>query len=193
MPASDADVTRLLADLGAGHEGAFDALLPEVFETLKQIAHRQLRNERDGHTLNTTALVHEAYLKLVGHENKDWHSRAHFFGVAARAMRRVLVSYARGRNAEKRGGDAIHVTLDENQPPLDDTRLDDLVAVNDALETLEALNPRWVRVVECRFFVGLTIEETAEVLGVSPVTVARDWRAARAWLRHHLASEGPSE
>ncbi|MDX1420953.1 MAG: sigma-70 family RNA polymerase sigma factor [Rubricoccaceae bacterium] len=173
---ASASVTQLLHDLGAGREEAFDELLPEVLDALRRIARRQLRGERPGHTLNTTALVNEAYLKLVADAHKDWQNRAHFFAVAARAMRQVLIGYARKRSAEKRGGGAIRVTFDEQHPPLGDTHLD-------------TLEPRHVRVVECRFFVGLTIEETAEALGVSPVTVARDWRMARAWLRHALTED----
>ena len=186
---ASASVTQLLHDLGAGREEAFDELLPEVLDALRRIARRQLRGERPGHTLNTTALVNEAYLKLVADAHKDWQNRAHFFAVAARAMRQVLIGYARKRSAEKRGGGAIRVTFDERHPPLGDTHLDTLEALDEALERLEQINPRHVRVVECRFFVGLTIEETAEALGVSPVTVARDWRMARAWLRHALTED----
>lgn len=180
-------VTQLLDDLRAGRHEAFDTLLPEVMDALRAIARRQLQNERADHTLNTTALIHEAYLKLVGRREMDWQSRAHFFAVAARAMRRVLVSYARQRNAEKRGGGAVRVTLVTNLGPLTESQEDELVALDAALQRLEQINLRHARIVECRFFAGLTIEETAEALGVSPVTVTRDWRMARAWLRHELA------
>ena len=183
----DRNVTRLLHELGEGRAEAFDELLPEVIATLRGIAHRQLRGERPDHTLNTTALVHEAYLKLAGSDGKDWQNRAHFFSVAARAMRQVLIGYARARTAEKRGGGAVHIALDENTPPLGDAQIDELIALNDALERLEALNPRHVRIVECRFFAGLSVTETAEALGVARATVVRDWRMARAWLRHALA------
>ena len=182
----DSDVTQLLRELGDGRAEAFDELLPEVIATLRGIAHRQLRGERPDHTLNTTALVHEAYLKLVGNEGKDWQNRAHFFAVASRAMRQVLIGYARARNADKRGNGAVHIILDENSPPLGETQLEELIALNDALERLEALNPRHVRIVECRFFAGLTVTETAEALGLARATVVRDWRMARAWLRHAL-------
>lgn len=180
-------VTRLLHELGAGRSEAFDELLPEVIGMLRSIAHRQLRRERPSHTLNTTALVNEAYLKLVGNDRKDWENRTHFFAVASRAMRHVLVSYARARNAEKRGGGALHITLDENGPPLAGPQVEELITLDQALEQLEQINPRHVRIVECRFFAGLTVTETAEALGVARVTVVRDWRMARAWLRHALS------
>lgn len=188
MPAStdESAITELLEDLANGRDGAFEDLLPKVLSALRGIAHRQLEGERGGHTLNTTALVHEAYLKLVADEKKTWNNRAHFFAVAARAMRQVLISYARARNAAKRGGGAVHITLDEHRTPLGDTEVDELVAINEALEQLEQLNPRHVRVVECRFFAGLTVDETAEALGLGRATVIRDWRTARAWLRHTL-------
>jgi RNA polymerase sigma factor (TIGR02999 family) len=186
----DPSVTRLLQELGAGRAEAFDELLPEVIGTLRSIAHRQLRRERPGHTLNTTALVNEAYLKLVGNDRKDWENRAHFFAVASRAMRHVLVSYARARNADKRGGGAVHITIDENSPPLAGPQVEELIALDQAMEQLERINPRHVRIVECRFFAGLTVTETAEALGVARVTVVRDWRMARAWLRHALEFGG---
>lgn len=183
---SSSAITELLDELAEGRTEAFDELFPQVVTALRGIAHRQLERERDGHTLNTTALVHEAYLKLVADERKSWNNRAHFFAVAARAMRQVLISYARARNAAKRGGGAFHITLDERQAPLPDAQIDELVAIHEALEQLEQLNPRHVRVVECRFFAGLTVDETAEALGLGRATVIRDWRTARAWLRHTL-------
>jgi RNA polymerase sigma factor (TIGR02999 family) len=188
-----ATVTQLLREIGSGREGAFDELLPQVLAALRAIASRQLRGERRAHTLNTTALVHEAYLRLVASDHKCWENRAHFFAVAARAMRQVLIGYARKHKAEKRGGGAVRVTFDEAHPPLLDRRFDELDALDEALDRLEQIEPRHVRVVECRYFVGLTIEETAEALGVSPVTVARDWRMARAWLRHALEHDPPVE
>ena len=188
---AEGHVTRLLRELGDGRADAFDELLPEVLATLRAIAHRHLRGERPGHTLSTTALVHEAYLKLVGQSERDWQNRTHFFAVASRAMRHILISYARARNAEKRGGGAVHVTFEDHLPLLTDTQVDDLDALNEALELLEKLNPRHVQVVECRFFGGLTVPETAEALGVSTATVVRDWRMARAWLRHTLTSGEP--
>jgi len=185
-PSPDLAVTQLLDELAEGREGAFDELIPEVVASLRGIAHRQLGGERAGHTLNTTALVNEAYLKLVSNERKTWQNRAHFFAVAARAMRQVLIGYARARNAEKRGGGAVHLTLEEDRAPLTGIQVDELVAINDALEQLARRNPRLVQVVECRFFAGLTVEETAEALGLARATVVRDWRTARAWLRHTL-------
>ena len=182
----DRNVTRLLHELGNGRAEAFDELLPEVIATLRGIAHRQLRDERGNHTLNTTALVNEAYLKLVGEQGPAWENRSHFFAVASRAMRQVLISYARARNADKRGNGAVHITLDANTPPLGATQIEELIALNDALERLEELNPRHVRIVECRFFAGLTVNETADALGLARATVVRDWRMARAWLRHAL-------
>ena len=190
MARPDADVTRLLGDLRAGRREAFDDLLAQVYDELQALARAQLRRERSGHTLDTVALVHEAYAKLADYGQMEWESRAHFFGVAAQAMRRVLVSYARRRNAEKRGGDAVRVTLHETYHGTDDTEADvwadEVAALDDALTHLETLNPRHARVVECRYFAGLSIEETAEVVGVSPVTVTRDWRMARAWLQDAL-------
>ena len=189
MPTStpEGTVTQLLEQLADGRTEAFDELFPEVVNSLRGIAHRQLEGERADHTLNTTALVHEAYIKLVDGDQKTWQNRAHFFAVAARAMRQVLIGYARARNAQKRGGGAPHITLDENRAPMGSQQLDELISISDALDRLEARNPRHVRVVECRFFAGLTVDETAEALGLARVTVVRDWRTARAWLRHELA------
>lgn len=184
-----ADVTALLGDLRQGRREAFEELLPQVYDELRRIAHLQLRRERNGHTLNTTALVHEAYVKLVDHQHMDWQNRAHFYAVAATAMRRVLISYARKRTAEKRGGGVVDVTFDEAFGRFSDERAEELVALDEALERLEQLNARHARVVECRYFGGLTIEETAAVLGVSPITVTRDWRMARAWLKDALEPE----
>lgn len=182
-------VTQLLREISDGREEAFDELMPHVLDSLRGIASRQLRGERPDHTLNVTALVNEAYLTLVANDFKDWQNRAQFFAVAARAMRQILIGYARKRGAAKRGGGADRMTFDEQRPPLLDAPTGDLEALGESLDRLEAINPRHVRVVECRFFVGLTIEETAEALGVSPVTVARDWRMARAWLRHDLTRD----
>ena len=188
MDRDPAPVTALLDDLRSGRREAFDDLLAQVYDELQGLARAQLRRERAGHTLDTVALVHEAYAKLADYGRMEWQSRAHFFGVAAQAMRRVLVSYARRRNAEKRGGDAVRVTLHETYHGSDeaDAWADEVAGLDDALSRLEALNPRHARVVECRFFAGLSIEETAEVVGVSPVTVTRDWRMARAWLQDDL-------
>lgn len=179
------DVTRLLQAYAGGDRAALDRLLPVVYDELRTLAHARLRGERAGHTLNTTALVHEAYLELVDLDPVDWQSRAHFFGLAARLMRHILVDYAVRRKAIKRGGDRQRVDL-ETADAVSEQRADDLLALDEALERLERTEPRRCRVVECRFFVGLSIEETAHVLGVSPVTVTRDWTAARAWLNREL-------
>lgn len=179
-------VTQLLKDLRAGRREAFDELLPQVYDELRRVAHFQLRSERADHTLNTTALIHEAYLKLVDYRQTDWKNRAHFYAVAAQAMRHVLVSYARRRSAEKRGGGDIRLTYEEAFGVFSEQRAEELVALDEALERLEAINPRHARIVECRFFAGLTIEETAETLGVAPITVTRDWRMARVWLKEAL-------
>ena len=185
------NVTQLLSDLREGRREAFNALLPQVYDELRRVARNQLRGERREHTLNTTGLVHEAYAKLVDYRELDWQSRAHFYAVAAQAMRRVLVSYARQRNAEKRGGDAIQVTLNESfgLTTLGEHWADEVAALDAALQQLEAINPRYARIVECRFFANLSIKETAEALGVSPITVTRDWRMARAWLKDALRDE----
>lgn len=185
-------ITRLLHDLKAGRRTAFDELLPQVYDELRRVAHFQLRNERADHTINTTALVHEAYLKLVDRREMDWQSRAHFYAVAAMAMRQILVSYARRRKADKRGGGAVHVAFDEVLGVFSDERAEELIALDEALARLEAINPRHARIVECRFFGGLTVEETAEALGVSPITVKRGWGMARAWLNDALRGSADS-
>jgi RNA polymerase sigma factor (TIGR02999 family) len=181
----EAGVTQLLQAARSGDARAFDGLFVRVYDELGRLAH-QVRQGRAGETLCTTALVHEAYVKLLPSEDMSWESRAHFFAVAARAMRQVLVDAARRRVAEKRGGDAQFVTLGDEahaQP----TRTEELIALDEGLQRLAALDERRARVVEYRFFAGLTAEETAKVLGVSVPTVERDWRAARAWLTRELA------
>jgi RNA polymerase sigma factor (TIGR02999 family) len=179
---SELNVTALLEDLARGDDGALDRLFPVVYQELRRVAHGQLRHERVGHTLNTTALVHEAYVKLVRHPpDVQWKSRIHFSAVAARAMRQILVNHAKARSRAKRGGDAPQVSLDE-AVIMPEERADELVALDEALHRLEAMNERQSRVVECRYFGGLTIEETAQALAVSVATVKRDWITARAWL-----------
>ncbi len=179
-----ADITLLLGHLSGGDAAAADRLMPQVYDALRAIAHRQLRGERAGHTLDTTALVHEAYLKLVQQES-GWQNRAHFYALAALAMRRILVNYAHKRLAAKRGGGQAAVTFtDETYPH--EAPPEALIALDEALERLAALNERQSRVVTCRFFGGLTHEEIAESLGVSIPTVRRDWRLARAWLAQEL-------
>jgi len=185
------DITGLLRDLSQGSKEALDRLIPVVYDELRRIAHGKLRREDAGHTLNTTALVHEAYLKLVDLRGVQWQDRTHFFAVAARAMRRILIDYARGRKRAKRGGDAIRIPLAEAlDAPVE--QADVLLELDDALSRLEALNERQCRVVECRCFAGLSVEETAQALGVSTPTVKRDWAFSRAWLNRELASHSPA-
>ena len=190
MGADKMQVTQLLGELRAGRREALDPLLPQVYDELRRIAHNQLRKERVGHTLDTVGLVHEAYAKLVDYREQNWENRAHFYAVAAQAMRRILVTYARQRNRAKRGGGVDHVTLGVEDRLAAVTSgmdwSDEVAALDAALTDLEAINPRHARVVECRFFAGLTIEDTAEALGISPITVTRDWRMARAWLKDAL-------
>ena len=183
------DITGLLRQLSQGRREALDRLIPVVYHELRRIAHAQLRGERPGHTLNTTALVHEAYLKLVGVDRVEWRDRAHFFAAAAGAMRRILIDYARARKRVKRGGeDAVQVPLVEALEVAVE-RSEDLLALDEALTRLENQNQRQGRVVECRCFAGLSVEETAAALGISPATVKRDWDFSRAWLNREL---GPS-
>ena|SRR5690606_35220569 len=181
------DVTRLLQDLEGGDRAAFDRLLAAVYPELREMARARLRDQRAGHTLNPTGLVHEAYLRLVRYQDVSWKGRAHFFGAAATTMRRVLVDYARKKSADKRRGEHVSLTLAGDAAEADVT-LEELLAIDDALERLAQERPRWVRVVECRYFAGLTLEETAEALGVSHGTVSNDWAMARAWLRRELAT-----
>ena len=185
MSAADIpSITDLLEAARSGDRDAFDALYERVYAQLRRLA-RVVRQGRASDTLNTTALVHEAYLHLVPSATLSWENRAHFFAVAARAMRQVLVQTARRRLTEKRGGGMVHLTLgdDVQDVPM---ALTELISMDDALKQLETLDARQARVVECRFFAGLTIEETAEALGVGTATVKRDWRAARAWLTNAL-------
>ncbi len=181
-----ADVTRLLAAWRGGDAAALDRLMPVVYAELRRIAHRYMRDERPDHPLQTTALVHEAYLRLIDVNRVDWESHSHFFAVSANMMRRILVEAARRRNADKRGGDASHVALDDAVVPAAD-RGADLIALDEALEHLATLDARKARVVELRYFGGLSVEETANVLGVSAETVTRDWRMAKLWLQRDLS------
>ena len=178
---SQHEVTRLLIRLTEGDHAVLDALLPAVYDELRRLASNYLRRERQGHTLQPTALVHEAYIRLVDQTRVEWQNRAHFFGVAAQMMRRILVDHARGQAAEKRGGDVQKISLDENID-VSALRASELVALDEALERLAAIDPQKGRLVELRFFGGLSVEETAEVLGVSAPTVKRQWRMAKAWL-----------
>ncbi len=187
MAASPQQVTQLLVAWGGGDQAARDELMPLVYEELRRLAHKCIRRERPGHTLQTSALLNEAYLRLVDQKNIHWQDRAHFFGIAARLMRQVLVDYARKRRYAKRGGDARLVPLDEAMI-VSAERAADVVVLDDALKSLAEIDPRQSQIVELRFFGGLSIEETAEVLAVSPGTVMRDWTLAKAWLRRAVTS-----
>ena len=175
------EVTVLLAALTRGDDGAASKLIPVVYDELRRLAGNYMRRERVDHTLQATALVHEAYLKLVEQRSVNWQSRAHFFGVAAQLMRRILIDHARGHSRQKRGGEQKKVSLDE-MLVFSEQQADKLLAVDDSLNHLAKLDPRQAHVVELRFFGGLSVEEAAEVLGVSPKTVKRDWSVAKAWL-----------
>ena len=182
------EVTQLLSELGRGGPAALNRLIPILYDELRHIARRHLRGERPDHTLDTTALVHEAYVKLVGLDRMTWQNRAHFLAVAAQAMRRVLVDYAVTRRAQKRGGERQRVPLEDVAAGTDQP-LETLLALDRALRGLEGLDGRLSRVVECRYFGGMSVEETAEVLQVSEATIKRDWSIARAWLNRALGGE----
>lgn len=181
QPPSPSEVTRLLKDWSGGDSAALDQLIPIVHDELRAVAARYLRRERQDHTLQPTALVNEAYLRLIDQKQVQWQNRAHFVGVAAQMMRRILVDHARNHNRAKRGGGARKVPLDE-VAVLSEERADDLVRLDEALTALAAFDDRKSRVVEMRYFGGLSVKETAEVLQVSEMTVARDWKLAKAWL-----------
>ena len=182
---SPASITQLLIKWRNGDQAALDELVPQIYDELRRLAKHYLRRERLGHTLETNALVHEAYLRLAGEKDVDWQNRAHFFGIAAVRMRHILVEYARSRQAAKRGGGEYRLSLSEADRPAEERDVS-LLALDEALERLEALDPQKSRIVELRYFGGLTIEETAEVLEISPATVKRDWSMARAWLRSEI-------
>lgn len=185
-------VTQLLLAWGKGDELAREQLMSLVYEELHRLAHRYMKRESPGHTLQTSALVNEAFVRLVDQTNVQWQSRAHFFGIAAQMMRRILVDYARSRNYAKRGGGAQQISLDEGLT-VSEGRSAEVVGVHEALEQLAEFNPRKSQIVELRFFGGLSIEETAGVLGVSPGTVMRDWTLAKAWLRREISSVGSAD
>ena len=182
----------LLAAWGNGDRAALDQLMPLVHDELRRMAHRYLGRERGGHTLQSAALVNEAYLKLIGERQMDWQNRAHFFAVAAQIMRLILVDYARARNRDRRGGGAQRVSLDDALAIVNEQSAE-LVALDDALNSLAAFDARKSKVAELRFFGGLSVEETAEVLHVSPITVMREWRLAKAWLYRELNREVSDE
>jgi RNA polymerase sigma factor (TIGR02999 family) len=183
---SPEEVTQMLLDWSNGDKEALDKLVPLVYDELRRLAHRFMSREREGHTLQTTALVNEAYLKLIDQRNVSWQNRAHFFAVSAKLMRRILVDYARSRRYAKREGETRKVTLEE-AAIVSKERGADLIAVDDALISLEAVDLRKCQVVELRFFGGLTIDETAEVMQTSHATIERDWTTARAWLYREIS------
>lgn len=182
------EVTELLRAWGAGDEQALERLTPLVYQELRRIARRYMARERPNHTLQATALVNEAYLRLMDAKGVSWHDRAHFFAISARAMRRILIDLARARNYQKRGGGEERLTLEESAV-IQGQPAPDLVALDDALNVLAEMDPRRSQVVELRFFGGLSVEETAAVLKVSPETVKRDWKLAKAWLLRELSGE----
>ena len=186
MPPTPAEITRLLHAWAAGDEAALDALAPAVYNELHGIAHRYMRREAPDHTLRTTALVHEAYIRLIEGDGVEWHDRAHFFAVASQVMRRILVDAARARGREKRGRNARHVNLDDALSALVE-RSDELVALDDALNALAQIDARKAKVIEMRFFGGLSVEETAAVLNISTQSVFRVLKLARAWLTRELS------
>jgi RNA polymerase sigma factor (TIGR02999 family) len=187
MPPSSNEVTQLLVAWGNGDQTALEQLMPLVYSELHRIAHRYIKKERPGHTLQTSALLNEAFLRLVDQREVTWKSRIHFFAISAQMMRRILVDYARSRRYAKRGGDAQEVSFNE-ELLISRQRSAEVVALHDALNELAAIDERKSKVVELKFFGGLSIEETAEVLAVSPGTVMRDWTLAKAWLRVAMSS-----
>ena len=181
------ELTQLLIAWSQGDARALEQLTPLVYAELRKIAHRYMNRERAGHTLQTTAVVHEAFLRLLGSPQENWQNRAHFYAIAAQMMRRSLVDYARANLRAKRGGETTRVALEDIDAPVAEPALDpDLIALDSALEKLTEIDPRRGRVVELRFFGGLSVEETAHVLQVAPDTVVRDWRVAKAWLFRYL-------
>ena len=186
MAQNSHEVTQLLIEWSNGDKAALDKLMPLIYEELRRLAHHYMRRERPGHTLQTTALVDEAYVRLVNRQRVHWQNRAHFFAIAAHLMRTILVDHARSHAYAKRGGGARKVPLDEAMV-ISQERAAEVVALDDALEQLTRIDPRQSRIVEMRFFAGLTIEETAEVLSLSPATIKREWSTAKAWLYHELS------
>jgi RNA polymerase sigma-70 factor, ECF subfamily len=186
----NADITQLLIAWSNGRREALDDLMPIVYADLRRVAAGYMRREAAGHALQPTALVHEAYVRLVDQKQVKWRNRAHFFGVAAGMMRRILVDNARRRRAEKRGGDWERVTLAGDEAAADSSKEIDVLALHEALERLAGFDPQQERIVELRYFGGLTIEETAEVVGISAATVVREWTIAKAWLRADLSRSG---
>ena len=185
---STQEVTQVLRELSDGHESAPERLMPLVYDELRKLAAGYLKSERTDHTLQATALVHEAYIRLVDWKNVSWQNRAHFFALAAQVMRRILVDHARARNAGKRGGAMTKLALEEAVSFPRQTEID-LLSLDESLKALAEFDPAQSRIVELRFFGGLTIEETAEIMGVAPATVKREWAMAKAWLHQRLVRE----
>jgi RNA polymerase sigma factor (TIGR02999 family) len=185
------EITQLLISWRGGDRKALDLLLPRVYKELRRLAHRQLRNERPDHTLQSAALVHEAYVRLVGANPPQWESRTHFFAIAAQLMRQILVDYARRHGSVKRGGAVCKLSLEDAMAAPLEARVD-VAALDDALQALARIDERQSRVVELRFFAGMSLNEISEILEIAPATVQRDWTAARAWL-HREISRGRSE
>lgn len=183
------DITQLLVEWNGGSQTALEQLMPIVYEELQRIARRHLRRESETRTLQTTALVHEAYLKLIDQTRISWQNRSQFFGIAAEIMRRILIDRARKRLSGKRGGGAVKISLDDGSVDVSDERAAELVALDEALRKLAAEEPQKAKLVELRYFAGLSIEETAEVLGVGTATVVRQWRIVKAWLYKEIAGE----
>jgi RNA polymerase sigma factor (TIGR02999 family) len=180
------DVTRLLAELREGHQEAADQLVPLVYGELRRLAGAYMQRERPGHTLQATALVNEAYMRLVGGEPGQWQNRAHFFAIAAHTMRQVLTDYARRRHSDKRGGSNLRRVDVEADLLIAENKLEDVIAIDEVLDRLALIDPRQSRLIELRFFAGLNVEEAAEAMGISAITVKREWRLAKAWLYREL-------
>jgi RNA polymerase sigma factor (TIGR02999 family) len=191
IPGSSPDVTQLLANWSKGDASALDELMPLVYGELRRLAGAYLRRERSNHTLQSTALVHEAFMRLVNQHDVQWRNRAHFYAIAAQMIRRILVDYARSQHAEKRGSGAIKLELDEAMAVAQTGTDIDLLGLNDALDALAELDERQSRIVELRFFAGLSIEETAEVMHLSPASIKREWQTARAWLFRRMTRTSP--
>jgi RNA polymerase sigma-70 factor (ECF subfamily) len=192
MTPSPTEVSQLLLDWSNGDKAAFDRLTPLVYEELHRLAHRHMRLERPNHTLQTTALVNEAYVRLVDQRNLHWRNRAHFFSIASTLMRRILVDLARAHSRAKRGGGAVRVSLEE-AAIVSQERAAELIALDEALTRFAAIDERKSKVVELRFFGGMSVEETAEALRLSPITIKREWSAAKAWLYREIANDATSE
>jgi RNA polymerase sigma factor (TIGR02999 family) len=187
MPSPGENVTLLLAQVREGNRDAADQLIPIIYNELRRMAAACMQRERAGHTLQATALVHEAYMRLAGGHQGPWQNRAHFFAIAAHSMRQVLLDHARRRHAGKRGGAHAQKVEIDAELFIDEDKLEDVIAVDEALSRLEKIDPRQSQLVELRFFAGLDVEQAAEVMGVSPTTIKREWRSARAWLQGELA------